>query len=405
MFESCIRCIALFDGEQRESGREVTEALEWLGGALYEVNLHVFQEVWTQKIGFFFECTEKRPVLMHLAQFLFGRESISPTLVAIVLRYLINRLPQLGECDDQTAAVAIRMFKMAFGAVTLYPQTNEPILASHLGKLIMDCFPLAAKAAKPMNYFHLLRGLFRAIGGGGGRFELLYKEVLPLLPEMLECLNRQLLASDGPSRDMIVELCLTVPLRLTHLLPYLTYLMQPLVLALRGGPELVAQGLRTLELCIDNLTPDFLDPTLNTVLRDLMEALHSHLKPLPANHHHAHTTIRILGKLGGRNRRLLDKEPALRYHHYSDPTKSRISFGGIAQSIELGPMSALALDTVMSGKAGLQYRVNAYNYLEFCLALLLHEVRSCHVTSVSILNCYNVRVSEAVTGRKSSLGA
>ncbi|KAI0921097.1 hypothetical protein AcW2_006184 [Taiwanofungus camphoratus] len=373
MFESCIRCIALFDGEQRESGREVTEALEWLGGALYEVNLHVFQEVWTQKIGFFFECTEKRPVLMHLAQFLFGRESISPTLVAIVLRYLINRLPQLGECDDQTAAVAIRMFKMAFGAVTLYPQTNEPILASHLGKLIMDCFPLAAKAAKPMNYFHLLRGLFRAIGGGGGRFELLYKEVLPLLPEMLECLNRQLLASDGPSRDMIVELCLTVPLRLTHLLPYLTYLMQPLVLALRGGPELVAQGLRTLELCIDNLTPDFLDPTLNTVLRDLMEALHSHLKPLPANHHHAHTTIRILGKLGGRNRRLLDKEPALRYHHYSDPTKSRISFGGIAQSIELGPMSALALDTVMSGKAGLQYRVNAYNYLEFCLALLLHE--------------------------------
>jgi hypothetical protein len=33
------------------------------------------------------------------------------------------------------------------------------------------------------------------IGGGGGRFEILYMEVLPLLPEMLENLNRQLLVS------------------------------------------------------------------------------------------------------------------------------------------------------------------------------------------------------------------
>ncbi|KAH9951586.1 hypothetical protein B0H21DRAFT_818036 [Amylocystis lapponica] len=366
----CIRCISLFDAE---SSREANEAMDWIGGVLTEVNLHVFQEVWTQKVDFFFLSAEKRPILMHLGQFLFSRDGLSPTLVAIVLRYLVDRLPQLGEYDDQTAAVAIRMFKMAFGAVTMFPVANEPILASHLGKLIMDCFPLAAKASKPTNYFHLLRGLFRAIGGGGGRFELLYKEVLPLLPEMLECLNRQLLASDGVSRDMIVELCLTVPLRLTHLLPYLTYLMQPLVLALRGSPELVSQGLRTLELCIDNLTPDFLDPTLNTVLRDLMEALHSHLKPFPANHHHAHTTIRILGKLGGRNRKLLEKEPALRYRHYSDPTKSRVSFGSEIGIVELGPTAGVASSALVAGKTAVSYRVYAYNYLETCLTLLLHE--------------------------------
>ena len=101
----------------------------------------------------------------------------------------------------------------------MFPQHNEPILTSHLSQLITECFPLAAKATKPTNYYHLLRSLFRAIGGGGGRFELLYMEVLPLLPEMLENLNKQLLVSDGYSRDMLVELSLTVPLRLTHLLP------------------------------------------------------------------------------------------------------------------------------------------------------------------------------------------
>jgi len=55
-----------------------------------------------------------------------------------------------------------------------------------------------------------------------------------------------------------VELCLTVPVRLSSLLPYLHMLMDPLVSALNGSQTLINQGLRTLELCVDNLQPDFL---------------------------------------------------------------------------------------------------------------------------------------------------
>ncbi|KAI0832419.1 atypical/PIKK/TRRAP protein kinase [Trametes gibbosa] len=370
MFDSCIRAMAFFDAEARDAH----DAMDWLAGALAELNLHIFQEVWTRNIGFYLTSAEKRPVLMHLASVLFAKEPTSPTLVAIVLRHLVDRLPELGDYDDQSAAVLIRVFKMAFQAVTTFPQLNESILASHLGKLIMECFPLAAKTTKPANYFHLLRGLFRSIGGGGGRFELLYKEVLPLLPDMLEGLNRQLQSAEGGSRDMIVELFLTVPLRLTHLIPYLTYLMKPLALALRGTPDLVTQGLRTLELCIDNLTPDFLDPTLNTVLRDLMEALHDLLRPTPSNHHHAHTTIRILGKLGGRNRKLLEKEPLLGYRTQVEPVTARFSFGSQTGNIELTPISVLAAKIFSSSsKYGPQYRPVAYSYLEQSLSLVLHE--------------------------------
>ncbi|GLB33849.1 putative PI3 PI4-kinase family protein [Lyophyllum shimeji] len=369
LFEGCIRCMSVFDPDPRIN--EQNDAIDWFGHALLEINLHVFQEVWTHKMEFFFQCASKRMILLNICQFLFTREPTSPTLLAIVLSYLVDRLPLLGEYDDMTAAATIRLFKMAFGAVALYPSLNEPILKAHLAKLLMDCFPLAAKATKPTNYFHLLRALFRAIGGGGGRFELLYNAVLPLLPEMLDSLNRQLLASEGHTRDMIVELCLTVPLRLTHLLPHLTYLMQPLALALRGSPDLVSQGLRTLELCIDNLTPDFLDPTLSTVLRELMEALHSHLKPLPANHHPAHTTIRILGKLGGRNRRLLTREPALQYRHHSEAAKVTISFGGSMKKIEFGPVMGLARRSILKGSSF--DRSYAYTLLENCLTLMLHD--------------------------------
>jgi len=374
-FDSCLQCMSFFDPDPKIP--EQNEPIEGFGLVLMEVNLHVFQEVWTHKMEFFFECAQKRIMLLNVCQALFQRETTSPTLLAIVLRFLVDRLPLLGEYDDSTAVATIRLYRMAFIAVGLHPASNEAILASHVGKLLMDCFPLAAKASKPTNYFHLLRTLFRAIGLGGGRYQLLYNAVVPLLPEMLESLNRQLLVSDGQTRDMIVELCLTIPLRLTDLLPHLSYLMQPLALALRGNSDLVSQGLRTLEVCIDNLTPDFLDPTLNTVLRDLMEALFSHLKPLPAAHHPAHTTIRILGKLGGRNRRLLTKEPSLLYRHHSESAKLAISFNGIVQRIEMNPVAILASRQV--SKASAVDRAHAYHYLESCLSILVHEVLLLHL--------------------------
>lgn len=42
-------------------------------------------------------------------------------------------------------------------------------------------------------------------------------------------------------KDLFVELCLTVPVRLSSLLPYLPMLMDPLVSALNGSPTLISQ--------------------------------------------------------------------------------------------------------------------------------------------------------------------
>ena len=369
IFESSVRCVASF--EQREA-REEKECMDWLHGVIHEINPHTFQEIWTSKLDFFFEQVVKRPSMLYIVQMLFASDTTSPSLTAIVLRHLCDKLDELGEQNDQRAVTTIRFFKMAFSAVTLFPDANEVTLAGHLGRLIMDSFALAAKATHPTHYLHLLRALFRAIGSGAGRFELLYQGVLPLLPDMLECLSRQLMASDSQTRDLLVELCLTVPLRLTHLLPHLHYLMSPLVMALQGGHELVSQGLRTLELCIDNLTGEFLDPILKPVLRDLMDALHGHLKPLPSNHHLAHTTIRILGKLGGRNRRLLDESPHMQYHDFSDHASLLVTFSGRACRIHITPMTKQAAHLMKKPNANV---VNAYNFLEQASILLLNEVQ------------------------------
>ena len=136
---------------------------------------------------------------------------------------------------------------------------------------------------------------------------------------LLEVLNNLLMAARKPQeRDLYVELCLTVPARLSNLLPHLSYLMRPLVVALRAGSDLVGQGLRTLELCVDNLTAEYLDPIMAPVIDELMSALWDHLKPTPYSHFHSHTTMRILGKLGGRNRKFLNGPPELTFQQYAD---------------------------------------------------------------------------------------
>ena len=147
---------------------------------------------------------------------------------------------------------------------------------------------------------------------GGGNHDLLYQEFLPLLPTLLQGLNNlQSGIHKQYMKDLFVELCLTVPVRLSSLLPYLPMLMDPLVSALNGSQSLVSQGLRTLELCVDNLQPDFLYDHIQPVKSDLMQALWKTLRnPMETM---AHVAFRVLGKFGGGGRKMLQQPQQLTY--------------------------------------------------------------------------------------------
>ncbi len=372
LMEAGIKCLALYERWPTEPHEE--DFLDRFSQVFSEMAPAVFQEVWSLKIPFFMERLLDHPNILHLPHLLMSNENMSKPLVSLMLRHLMGQLDSLGEQDTKHAAATLRMFKICFVGATSFPEQNEIVLLPHVPRLIVDSFPLAAKSSEPTHYYLLLRALFRAIGGH--KFDNLYKEVLPLLQEMLENLNRLLLASvnNANIRDLISELCLTVPVKLTYLLPYLHHLMKPLVFALRAGPELVVQGLRTLELCIDNLTPEFLDPTLNPVLRDLMGALHNLLKPFPANHMSAHVTIRILGKLGGRNRRLHYEPPRLEYRTQEDETNLLMSFDARIERVDISAICALAAKTIRHSNP--VYRAHAYEVLKSSLAVVLSKVRS-----------------------------
>lgn len=305
----------------QQMGKEEKDLLESFGTIFHCVDTATFYEVFHTEIPYLHELMFEHSALLHLPQFFLASEATSPAFSGMVLQYLMDRIHEVGTSDMCKSRILLRMFKLSFMAVTLFSTQNEAVLHPHVTKIVTKCIELSVTAEEPMNYFLLLRSLFRSIGGG--RFELLYKEILPLLEMLLETFNNLLLgAQKTQERDLYVELTLTVPARLSHLLPHLSYLMRPLVVALRAGSDLVGQGLRTLELCVDNLTADYLDPIMAPIIDELMTALWDHLRPNPYSHFHAHTTMRILGKLGGRNRKFLNHPPSLSFEQFADDSPS-----------------------------------------------------------------------------------
>ncbi|RVX66256.1 hypothetical protein B0A52_10183 [Exophiala mesophila] len=290
--------------------REEKELLEAFGTVFHCIDPATFHEVFQAEIPHLHELMFEHTALLHLPQFFLASEATSPAFAGMVLHYLMGKLPEVGTSDIVKSSILLRMFKLSFMAVTLFSAHNEQVLLPHITKIITQCVQLSVTAEKPIHYFILLRSLFRSIGGG--RFELLYKEILPLLEMLLETFNHLLQGARDPhDRDL-----------LSHLLPHLNHLMKPLVVALRAGPDLVGQGLRTLELCVDNLTADYLDPIMAPIMDELMTALFEHLKPQPYQHFHSHTTMRILGKLGGRNRKYLNHPHLLSFRQYTDDAPS-----------------------------------------------------------------------------------
>jgi transformation/transcription domain-associated protein len=303
------------------SSKEEKDLLETFATVFHCIDPATFHEVFHQEIPNLYNMIFEHTALLHVPQFFLASEATSPSFAGMLLRFLMDRIDQVGTADIKKSSILLRLFKLAFMAVTLFSNQNEQVLLPHVLDIVTKSIELSTTAEEPMNYFLLLRSLFRSIGGG--KFEHLYKQILPLLEMLLEVLNNLLMAARKPAdRDLYVELCLTVPARLSNLLPHLSYLMRPLVVALRAGSDLVGQGLRTLELCVDNLTADYLDPIMAPVIDEVMTALFDHLRPNPYSHFHAHTTMRILGKLGGRNRKFMTGAPTLDFQQYSDDRSS-----------------------------------------------------------------------------------
>uniref|UniRef100_A0A0R3S0K8 Non-specific serine/threonine protein kinase n=1 Tax=Elaeophora elaphi TaxID=1147741 RepID=A0A0R3S0K8_9BILA len=222
--------------------KEEKEVLELFGSIFTLLNPSIFKEIISKRIDYFIERLASNYGLQIICSSLLVNSLTSANFGDILIRFLMKKLPDLAECTERSF-LWLKLFKIVFSSVGSQPSgcaENERMLRPYLHDLVLHSMKLALRAREPINYFLLLRALFRSIGGGS--YDLLYQTFLPLLPTLLHQLNRlQSSTHRAQMRELFIELCLTVPVRLSSLLPYLPLLMDPLVCALNGSSSLIQQ--------------------------------------------------------------------------------------------------------------------------------------------------------------------
>ncbi|XP_051968309.1 transformation/transcription domain-associated protein-like [Xyrauchen texanus] len=349
--------------------KEEKEVLEHFAGVFTMMNPLTFKEIFQTTVPYMVERISKNYALQIVANSFLANLTTSALFATILVEYLLDRLPEMGS-NVELSNLYLKLFKLVFGSVSLFAAENEQMLKPHLHKIVNSSMELAQSAKEPYNYFLLLRALFRSIGGGS--HDLLYQEFLPLLPNLLQGLNMlQSGLHKQHMKDLFVELCLTVPVRLSSLLPYLPMLMDPLVSALNGSQTLVSQGLRTLELCVDNLQPDFLYDHIQPVRAELMQALWRTLRN-PAETI-SHVAYRVLGKFGGSNRKMLKESQKLQYIVTEVQGPSiKVEFTDCKASVQLPMEKAIetALDCLKSANTEPYYRRQAWEVIRCFLVAM-----------------------------------
>ncbi|KAM6591803.1 hypothetical protein CsatA_014408 [Cannabis sativa] len=369
VLKSGVHCLALFKEKDEEK-----DMLNLFSQILVIMEPRDLMDMLSLCMPELFDCMICNTQLVHIFSTLLQAPKVYRPFADVLVNFLVSsKLDVLKNPDSPAAKLVLHLFRFIFGAVSKAPPDLERILQPHVPVIMEVCMKNATEVEKPLGYIQLLRLMFRALAGC--KFELLLRDLIPMLQP---CLNMLLTMLEGPTgedmRDLLLELCLTLPARLSSLLPHLPRLMKPLVLCLKGSDELVSLGLRTLEFWVDSLNPDFLEPSMASVMSEVILALWSHLRPAP--YPWGAKALQLLGKLGGRNRRFL-REPLALECKDNPEHGLRVILTFEPSTPFLVPLDRcinLAVAVVMNKHNGTDafYRKQALKFLRVCLSSQLN---------------------------------
>lgn len=369
VLKSGVHCLALF--KEKDEERDMLNQFSQILSIMEPRDL---MDMFSLCMPELFECMISNTQLVHIFSSLLQSSKVYRPFADVLVNFLVcSKLDVLKNPDSPAAKLVLNLFRFIFGAVSKAPAEFERILQPHVLVIMEVCMKNATEVEKPLGYMQLLRTMFRALAGC--KFELLLRDLIPMLQP---CLNMLLTMLEGPTgedmRDLLLELCLTMPARLSSLLPHLPRLMRPLVLCLKGSDDLVSLGLRTLEFWVDSLNPDFLEPSMANVMSEVILSLWSHLRPAP--YHWGGKALQLLGKLGGRNRRFL-KEPLALECKDNPEHGLRLILTFEPSTPFLVPLDRcinLAVAAVINKNSGMDafYRKQSLKFLRVCLSSQLN---------------------------------
>ncbi|EFC49986.1 predicted protein [Naegleria gruberi] len=306
-------------------------------------------------------------------------QHIASILSEILLKFLLKRMDRIPK-DRKEAYYIHNLYKLVFGSVVTFPK-NESILKNQMTSIVTSCFSYASKYKDCLDYYLILRSLFSSILTA--KFDLLCKEFSQLLPTVLEKLSDLVNnAHDKETRNIFVELCLTVPSKLHVLCPYLYLLIKPILYALEPGSseKAVSAALRNLDLWVTSLRNESLEAILKPVIPDLLKALFSHLKPPP--YPHGSAVMKLLAKLGGSHRQYMSELTSV---SVKSPNALFLNINFNSNQTESLPMDELvdtSIEICFDKDQDVQTKKSAFDFLKTSLLTMM----SCTEQSLAIPN-------------------
>lgn len=100
--------------------KEEKEMLETFATVFHHIDPAVFHEVFYAEIPHMYEMMFDHPALLQVPQFLLASEATSPSFAGMLLQFLMDRIEDVGTADVKKANILLRLFKLAFMAVTLF---------------------------------------------------------------------------------------------------------------------------------------------------------------------------------------------------------------------------------------------------------------------------------------------
>ncbi len=227
------------------SSTDFAKALEALSSAISVMDPYSFQQVVGPRIELLFDIVmEGDDAIVIFQKLLLQSSNISSTFASCLIKFFMTNITELlggitvddkgvSANSDRKSIVMQKIFEILFSSLSVNAK-NEVELRPHLQMLIASCLRQTTNSdltkCSGAN-LEILRKLFRAVAGG--KFEESYKEILPLLSQLLNGLFHIFCrAKDEVLRKVIIELCLTIPARLSSLLPHLSLLIRIIVPAL-----------------------------------------------------------------------------------------------------------------------------------------------------------------------------
>ena len=262
-------------GKQRASSSDqYRDALTYFAAAFTTLDGHDLRRTLGRRLDLLVDAIMDDPIAIVVPRHLLGANSnTSREFCTMLLDFLVERIDELfisrpkdiyfvpsrSKCDihevdrlkeyslvlndpldgkdelkKRRSSAYLQLFERVFKSLSTFPD-NEKALRPHLKTLVSSCLRSSMEKSdfQMDNHCMLLRYIFRSISAG--KFEESYKELLPLIPTVLNGLFRILQSTDDESLgNIITELLLTIPARLSSLLPHMNLLLRVITRALES---------------------------------------------------------------------------------------------------------------------------------------------------------------------------